>query len=482
MNSILRSNRTWIVLAVIALAAVALFAVLPSLEKKGSAQLNWGGQELEQVIENWRIKSGVSGVVVGISLADQAEIIIPSGESNVKDGVAIKENDQFRIASITKTFIAAEVLWLAAEGKIKLDDLLNVYLPETPQGDVVTIRHLLSHRSGYFDPVHDDPGFIPYVAEHLKKQWTWDEMLAITFQHELFFQPGSAYKYSNANYMLLGLVIEKVTGRPLVQALTSDLIVPLQLEHTLYTTPTTDTEQTSLVHGYATHPLTTGETVDTTSLPYGTIVSVSVDTMISNAADLLKWSRSLYGKESIVLEPSFQKQMLTFDAISPYGLGVFQFDTPIGVSVGHGGDTAGYLSLMEYIPEQDLSMVILVNSDAPFINLSELRDLILVTMFGDSAENHVEKLIADLSSEDSSTRKNTIIALGHSGTDDNRVISSLIEIMKSDTNAENRREAALALGLVGKNSDDAKQALTSALQDSDKSVREAAQLALSVLK
>src|SRR5688572_6818758 len=236
MNRLLRLKWTWIVLAVIAMAAMALFAILPFWEEKGSIQQNWSQQDLKQVIESWRIKSRVPGVVVGISLPDQVDIIIPSGESNISDGAAIKENDQFRVASITKTFIAAEVLQLAAEGKIKLDDPLNVYLPGTPHGDVVTIRHLLSHRSGYFDPVHDDPGFIPYIAAHLEKQWTWDEMLAITFQHDLFFQPGNSYRYSNANYMLLGLVIEKVTGESLGEALTSDLIVPLQLEHTVYTT------------------------------------------------------------------------------------------------------------------------------------------------------------------------------------------------------------------------------------------------------
>jgi D-alanyl-D-alanine carboxypeptidase len=389
--------------------------------------------------------------------------------------------DQFRIASISKTFIAAEVLKLAETGKIKLDDPLDVYLPETPNGGKVTIRHLLSHRSGYFDPIHDDPGFIPYIAGHLERQWTRDEMLAITFEHDLFFQPGTGYRYSNSNYMLLGLVIEKVTQRSLGQVLTSDLIVPLDLERTLYTTPATDTQQTDLVLGYITHPLT-GETVVSTTIPYATVVSTSVDTMISNASDLLRWSRSLYGNESVVLESHSKEQMLTFDEIGPYGLGVFRSDTPIGVSFGHGGETAGYLSLMEYYPAQDLSMVILVNADAPSIDPGALRDELLAILFQVDLDAEVEALVADMKSEDPSTRNQAIIALGHSGSQSDDATQALIMVLKEDASAENRKEAALALGLVGRGSEEARQALTNALSDGDSSVRAAAKRALSVRK
>ena len=442
-------------------------------------QQGWSKNQIRQLVEEWRVKARVPGVVVGIFVPGKDKIIIASGMSNREDQTVLDGNDQFRIASITKTFIAAEVLKLAAQGQIHLDDPLSLYLPDTSYGDVVTIRHLLSHRSGYFDPIHDDPNFIPDLAEHMDRQWTWADMLKLAFQHDLFFVPGGSYRYANTNYMLLGLVIENITGKPLGEALASDLMIPLGLDHTLYTMPETDTSRTNLVPGYITHPLT-GETIVSTSIPYGTIVSASADTMISNAADLLKWSHALYGKDALVLEPAFQEEMLTFDVMSSYGLGVFQFDTPIGKSFGHGGDTAGYLSLMEYIPDQDLSIVILTNADAPYINLSELRNSTLTILFQDSAKDHVDDLLVDLKSEDALTRKNTITALGQSNTKSPEVISSLIVILESDPVAENRKEAALALGLLSKNSEDAKQALRSALQDNDPAVREAAQLALSV--
>jgi D-alanyl-D-alanine carboxypeptidase len=482
MNSLYRSKRLRIGFSLfLAMILAACAARNNSVSSPTAIPQKWNQNELEQMIKAWRVSSGVPGVVVGISFPGQADILLASGTSDVKDNITIMENGQFRIASITKTFIAAEILKLAAKGKINLDDPLNAYLPETPYGEVVTVRHLLRHRSGYFDPLHDDPTFIPQVAENLGRLWTWDEILGLAFQHDLYFQPGTAYQYSNTNYMLLAKIIEQVSQKPLGEALTLDLLRPLHLDNTFYATPTTESEPANLIHGYATHPLT-GEIIDTTSIPYATVLSVSADTMVSNASDLLKWSRALYGKEALVLEPVFQKQMLTFDEISNYGLGVFQFNTPVGGSFGHGGDTAGYLSQMEYVPSQDLSIVILANRDAPSINLSELRDSILVALFGDSAERHVEELIADLKSTDPAARKNAISALGHSGIGNDQVISSLIEILKSDPVAENRKEAALALGLVGRSSKEANRALTGALQDSDQTVKEAAQLALSAIE
>jgi CubicO group peptidase (beta-lactamase class C family) len=346
---------------------------------------------------------------------------------------------------------------------------------------VVTVRQLLSHRSGYYDPIHDDPDFVPYLAGHMDTPWTWSDMLDLAFQHELFFQPGSEYRYSNTNYMLLGLVVEEVSGRSLGETLMSDLVVPLGLDHTYYATPETETGDSSLARGYITHPLS-GEIVNSASIPYKTILSTSADTMVSNATDLLKWARMLYGEESLVIEPDFQKQMLTFDSMRPYGLGVFQFDTPIGKSIGHGGDTAGYLSLMEYLPEQELSIVILVNADAPHINLSQLRNSLLTVLFPDLGYERVKELLSDLQSEDATTRRNAIVALGHSTTRSPEVISGLIDVLSLDQSSENRKEAALALGLVGRDSEAARQALTSALQDGNSTVREAAQLALSLLK
>ena len=338
----------------------------------------------------------------------------------------------------------------------------------------------MSHRSGYFDPARDDPNFIPEIAKHMTKVWTWQEVLNQVYQHPLYFEPGTAYDYSDTNYLLLGLLIEHITDQDLGDVLTADFINPLHLTHTLYETLDTDHTQTQLVHGYAENPLN-GEIEDILALPQSALVTISPN-LISDAADLLHWSRALYRKDAEALGSELQAAMLTFDELSPYGLGVFKSTSAIGISYGHGGETAGYQSLMEYFPEHDLAVAILINTGFPSTNLNELLQSLLNIMFGSSAEAEVDKLIADLTSSDSTVRKDAVIALGRSGPAAEKAIPDLILLLRSDPIPEIRKESALALGLLGKNSDSAKQALIDAAQDADVSVREAAELALSVLK
>ena len=437
---------------------------------------------LEAIIDTWREQAEIPGVVVGISSADQPEILIASGESDTETHMPIATDGQFQIASISKTFIAAETLRLAQQGKLQLDDPIQAYLPEVPHGDLVTIRHLLNHRSGYYDPVFDDPEFIPNARAQLEKYWTTAEILELTFKHALFFEPGTAYRYSNTNYFLLGLIIEQLTGQTLGTVLTTDLFVPLGLEHTFFRTVETDITQTSLVHGYDQLLLATQAPVDLMRVPNTAILSLSNNNIVSSASDLLQWACVLYGKNSPVLNPDSQQQMLTFDELSEYGLGVYRSDSLIGVSYGHDGETAGYLAFMEYFPERDLVIVILANKSAASIQLKTLRDLILSTLYQDELENGIEQLLYDLKSDNAAVRKQAISTLGHSGSTSEEVVNELIALLKNDPVAENRKEAALALGLAGKAHPQTQAALTAALQDADASVREAVQLALNALK
>lgn len=440
----------------------------------------WSQKDLQQVVETWRSASSIPGVVVGISAPNQAEIILTSGVSSLKEKTPISENAQFRIGSIAKTFIAAKVLKLSALGKVKLDAPINEYVSDVRFGDKVTVRQLLGHRSGYFDPFKDDPNFIPSIAKDMNKHWTWQEFLEHAYQHPLFFAPGKGYHYSDTNYLLLGLLIEEVTGRNLEDVLPADFFTPLHLEHTLYETLDTPLFPENMVSGYTTNPLD-GQIEDILALPQIALRTISPN-VISNAPDLLKWSRALYGKEADALGHELQSQMLTFDGMSPYGLGVFKSNTTIGISYGHGGETAGYQSLMQYFPAYDLSIVILVNKGFPSADLNALLESLLNVMFASSVSTEIYKLMSDLNNDDPTIRKNAIVALGHSGSVAEKALPDLIRLLRSDPVSENRKQAALALGLLGKNSEPAKQALIDATKDPDESVRKAAQLALSVLK
>jgi len=440
----------------------------------------WSRKDLEQVVESWRSQTNIPGVVVGISQPGQGEIIIASGVSSLKEGTPISETAQFRIASLAKTFIAAEILKLSAAGRAKLDAPLSEYLSDVKYGEKITVRQLLNHRSGYFDPARDDPNFIPTIARDMNRHWTWQEVLNQAYQQPLYFEPGTDYDYSDTNYLLLGLLIEHITGQQLGDILTADFINPLHLPDTLYETLDTDRAQTDLVHGYAENPLN-GKIEDILTLPQSALVTISPN-IISDASDLLHWSRALYGKDAEAFGHELQSEMLTFDEMSAYGLGVFKSASAIGTSYGHGGETAGYQSLMEYFPEHDLSVVILINTGLPSTDLNELLQSILNVMFESSAEAEINRLIANLNSSDSTVRKDAVIALGRSGLTAEKSVPNLILHLRSDPVPEIRKESALALGLLGKNSEPAKQALIDATHDNDESVRDAAELALSVLK
>ena len=138
----------------------------------------------------------------------------------------------FRIASITKTMTSAVIVLLAQEGKLQFSDPVSKYVPNVPNGENITIAELLKMRSGLYGYTND-PGFATTLDEDPTKAISPQEVLAIAFRHPPEFPPGTAYDYSNTNYILLGLIAEKVDGKPLAQDFQDRLYGPLGLKQTL---------------------------------------------------------------------------------------------------------------------------------------------------------------------------------------------------------------------------------------------------------
>jgi len=144
----------------------------------------------------------------------------PQGEFTVTHGTTLlgaisppRADTHFRIASNTKTMTAAVIVLLAQEGKLSLDDPVWKYVPGVPHGDKITITELLKMRSGLYS-YDDDPGFWAILDRDPTKVWSPAEVLAIAFKHSPYFPPGTDFHYSNANYALLGLIAEKIDGKP----------------------------------------------------------------------------------------------------------------------------------------------------------------------------------------------------------------------------------------------------------------------------
>ena len=164
-------------------------------------------------------------------------VSIASGLGNVDEQTPMRPGDRFRIASHTKTYVATVVLQLVSEGKLRLDDTVEQWLPGlVPNGDEITIRQLLNMTSGLFDYEQDPRVFAPYINGDLGYHWSPLELVQIAVSHEPLFEPGATQSYSNTGYILAGLIIEAATGNTLRGELSHRIFRPLDLRATSFPT------------------------------------------------------------------------------------------------------------------------------------------------------------------------------------------------------------------------------------------------------
>jgi D-alanyl-D-alanine carboxypeptidase len=301
-----------------------------------------------------------------------------AGFSDVDTRAGFAPNTHVRVASITKTFVAATVLQLVAEGKVDLDATIDTYLPgrvhgEGFDGSAITVRQLLRHQSGlpeYFDPGTEIPTG-PVAAEQLL-----DAALARPAQ----FPPGTSWEYTNTNYVVAGLIIEAVTGRPTVDEITRRIIAPLGLTDTYFPAPGDTALRTPFAHGYE---LEDGRRKDVTAFNAsaagmsGSLVSTNEDTTAFITALL----------DGRVVPPAQLRQMM--DTVEQpdapgfrYGLGLASIELPCGVTVwGHGGDIEGYHSLMAKPLEGDAVSVTFTQNPAAQSLLDDPRAAVLDALY-----------------------------------------------------------------------------------------------------
>jgi D-alanyl-D-alanine carboxypeptidase len=276
------------------------------------------------------------------------------------DGEPLTSDHLLRVGSVTKTYVAATILSLAADGSLGLDDTLDTWQPDIPDADIITVRQLLDHTSGVFNYTDDEDFFAGVIAdpEHV---YSPAELVAVATAHPPYFPPGTDWYYSNTNYILLGMIIESVTGEPVAAAIRSRLLEPQSLDHTFLDGD--ESIEGALAHGFGPD----GEDVTFALHPSAAWAAGAV---AATASDLADWAMALYAGD--VVSPMLRDDMLDYVDVSKflpgaaYGLGVMAFDasvvgTPL---IGHGGAIPGFLSEMYYLPELDSVIVTIGNSDA----------------------------------------------------------------------------------------------------------------------
>ena len=306
-----------------------------------------------------------------------------SGSANLADATSMSPSDAFRIGSITKMFTAAVIVKLAEEGVLTLDDPLALWLPEVaeqlPNGDQITLRHLLSHTSGLFNVVEHESYWADLFTEIVVDEDTGavtlacvqrdphDTLARYVYGKDALFEPGTQWYYSNTNYTLLGMVIEKAAAMPLAEAYRTRIYEPLGMESTFldcYEDAVTD-----VVHGYT----GSGDTLaDLTELHES--IGWSAGGIVSTASDLIAFARGLFGG-ALFDDPESLVAMTTPAPGSSYGLGVMLQ----GDYMGHAGYIAGFRSLLDYAPELDAVVVMLYNHDGadPEQSLADVMNPVL---------------------------------------------------------------------------------------------------------
>lgn len=298
------------------------------------------GSDLERVVA-----SGVPGALVRVA-EDSGTNRVARGVANRATGDVIRPGDRFRVGSITKTFVAACVLQLVAEGKLELDAPAARWLPGlAPAG--VTVRQLLAHRSGLADYV-DDPSIASAAITSPQR------LTRLALARPKVGAPGERYLYASTNYLVLGLLVERITAATLEHELATRVFHPLRLRRTTFEPGAPRLR----VHGYRPqmHDGIVSGTPDDTA-GESAAWAWSAGAIVSDARDLARFLSALV-RGKVVPQPLLREMIPS----AGYGLGLAAFTTSCGTVVGHTGNLGGFVSVAWTTRDADRTVVLMANA------------------------------------------------------------------------------------------------------------------------
>jgi CubicO group peptidase (beta-lactamase class C family) len=301
---------------------------------------------------------GAAGLSIAVSRGDTVILSKGYGKADLEHDVPATADTLFRIASVTKQYTAAAIMKLAEQGKLSLDDDITTYVDFPTQGRKVTIRHLLNHTSG-IKSYTDVPGF--FENGGALKDLTPAQILDPVRELPFDFEPGEKHLYNNSGYILLGMIIEKVSGKPYAQHLQDEFFTPLKLTHTRY-----DTDSEIIPHRARGYGMENNRPVNaphiSMTIPY------AAGGLLSTAGDLIAWQRALVSGR--VVSPESYQQMTTPTTLNDaskvnYGFGLqIAPDLHGRQAILHGGGIHGFNSTLAYFIDDQLSIAVISNTHA----------------------------------------------------------------------------------------------------------------------
>ncbi len=323
---------------------------------------------LQVALDDVRARLGIPGVSVTVIFPDGSAWTGTSGRADVAGNKEVTPDTAFALASVSKTYTAALILALAGDGRIDLDAAALSYLPGATLDRRITVRQLLNHTSGLDDFFLHTPIDKALLAD---PDAFWSVKRTLKYVAKPYFPPGKGWRYSNTNYVYLGLIAERVTGFSLAIALRDRFFVPLDFGATWY--QAVEKPRGPLAHGYRfAGPRLSTPAIDlsakSTVAPFRSVVTAAggAGSIAATSADAARWSRLLFTGE--VLGPAMTAQMLdgvaftaTYKPRIPYGLGVQAF--PIGgrLALGHSGRLIGFRAAVRHLPAENVTIAVLTN-------------------------------------------------------------------------------------------------------------------------
>jgi D-alanyl-D-alanine carboxypeptidase len=335
---------------------------------------------LDSKLEEFREASKFPGLTFAFLLPDGRSVSTSVGYSDVENKVPMRPNEEMLSGSIGKTYVAAVMLQLVEEGRAKLDENIQQWLGtepwfnRLPNAKQVTLRMLLNHTSGIPPHVESDR-FVSDVKQNLDKVWTPSELITYVLDKPPLFPAGQKFEYSETNYILVGMIIEKITQNSYYDELKRRILIPFHLNQT-------KPSNTRVIPGLATaytradNPWAIPEKVSQNGKDaLNPQIEWTGGGLVSTSLDLARFAQDLFGGK--ILKGATLREMITgtksetgdFGKVGDpvpmkYGLGVMIRNGKLGVSYGHAGDFPGYRSFMFYYPKYQLAIALQINKDA----------------------------------------------------------------------------------------------------------------------
>ena len=348
-------------------------------------------KKLRTYFENLAEQRLFSGTVL---IAREDKIILKDsfGFANYETSKPNTPSTVYAIASMGKAFTIMSIMMLEERGLLSVNDTIDKYIPGFPNGDLITLHHLMTHTSGLFRFIND-PSSLLWQNGNISKFHTPEELLDYFMYYPLSFAPGTQWEYCNSGFIVLGIIIERVSGMTYRDFIKVNIFNPLKMKHTSY-----DPYEMDFINRKATgyDYITTDPPILT--LDFSDSIAFSAGGIYSTVSDLYKWDQALYTEKLVSME--------TLERIFTPGLGDYGYGWWIDTleingqnhkQIWHWGSYFGFHSLISRLVDDKVTIIFLQNTSAPndtFDDQEVIRDAVYHIIFNPMAKAEEVKALS----------------------------------------------------------------------------------------